>query len=192
MWNPRHRIGDTIRGLNGGKGTIITAINSMPIDTATRVVTEFAAAGFTHATGVPCSLLAGLFRDLEKPDSPLRYVPTPREDTAVGVASGLSLAQQRPLVLMQNSGLGYCLNVLTSFTLIYDVHLPIVVSWRGHDATDAVEHDVIGRDLTRLLDVFGFLWMVFDPAEPERSVQHFIALFAGGTRTVVLIVKKAM
>ena len=56
---------------------------------------------------------------------------------------------------MQNSGLGYCLNVLTSFNLIYRVPVLLIVSWRGHDDTDAVEHDVIGRQLLPLLELFG-------------------------------------
>ncbi len=116
--------------------------------------------GHSHFTGVPCSLLKGLFRLLEEPDCPATYIPAPREDSALGVASGLAVAGASPVVLMQNSGLGYSLNVLTSFNLIYDVHLPIVVSWRGHGGNDAVEHDVIGRELTRLLDVFGLPWTV--------------------------------
>ncbi|MEV6676198.1 hypothetical protein AB0N09_04925, partial [Streptomyces erythrochromogenes] len=31
---------------------------------------------------------------------------------------------------VQNSGLGYSLNVLTSLNLIYDLHVPLIVSWR--------------------------------------------------------------
>ncbi|WP_257141817.1 thiamine pyrophosphate-dependent enzyme [Streptomyces sp. sk226] len=39
---------------------------------------------------------------------------------------------------MQNSGLGYSLNVLTSLNLIYDLHVPLIVSRRGHDGNDAL------------------------------------------------------
>ncbi len=148
--------------------------------------------GYTHFTGVPCSLLKGMFRILDAPDFPGRYLPAPREDTAVGVASGLTLAGKKSLVLMQNSGLGYSLNVLTSFTLIYDVHLPLVVSWRGHDGNDAVEHDVIGRELTSLLDVFDLPWTVLDNRAPERSAEEFLGLHDGGRRTAVLIVKEGV
>ncbi|KIZ14382.1 hypothetical protein SNA_35390 [Streptomyces natalensis ATCC 27448] len=148
--------------------------------------------GFTHFTGVPCSLLKGLFRILESPQCPARYLPAPREDTAVGVASGLTLAGSKAVVLMQNSGLGYSLNVLTSFTLIYDVHLPLVVSWRGHDGNDAVEHDVIGRELTHLLDVFDLPWTVLDPQAPQQSVDAFLKQHDGGRRTAVLIVKEGV
>ncbi|MDF9817049.1 thiamine pyrophosphate-binding protein [Streptomyces sp. SPB162] len=149
-------------------------------------------AGHTHFTGVPCSLLKGFFRILERPGIPITYLPAPREDSALGVASGLAVAGARPVVLMQNSGLGYSLNVLTSFNLIYDVHLPIVVSWRGHDGKDAVEHDVIGRELTRLLDVFGLPWTVLDNEHPEDSVEEFLKLHDSGRSTAVLIVREGI
>jgi hypothetical protein len=55
------------------------------------------------------------------------------------------------------------------------VHVPLVVSWRGHDGDDAVEHDVIGRELTNLLDVFGPRHRVFDHEDPAGSVRAGIA-----------------
>ncbi|MFI0982520.1 hypothetical protein ACH4SP_36625 [Streptomyces sp. NPDC021093] len=148
--------------------------------------------GFTHFTGVPCSLLKGLFKLLEAPRFAGCYLPAPREDSAVGVASGLTLAGAKTLVLMQNSGLGYSLNVITSFTLIYDMHLPLVVSWRGHGGNDAVEHDVIGRELTNLLDVFDLPWTVLDPQAPKDSADAFLKQYDGGRRTAVLIVKEGV
>ncbi|MFJ6752108.1 hypothetical protein ACIQNI_28580 [Streptomyces sp. NPDC091266] len=161
-------------------------------DAAEAVVGEFLTQGFTHFTGVPCSLLKGIFRILESPECPAAYLPAPREDSALGVASGLAVAGARPVVLMQNSGLGYSLNVLTSFNLIYDVHLPLVVSWRGHDGNDAVEHDVIGRELPRLLEVFGLPWTVLDPQDPHRSVRECLEQYDGGRRTAVLVVREGV
>ncbi len=148
--------------------------------------------GFEHYTGVPCSLLKGIFKILEHPETPAHYLPAPREDTALGVASGLAVAGAKPVVLMQNSGLGYSLNVLTSFTLIYDVHLPLVVSWRGHDGNDAVEHDVIGRELTHLLDLFDLRWTVLDNDAPAQSTEKFLDLHDGGKHTAALIVREGL
>jgi phosphonopyruvate decarboxylase len=163
-------------------------------DVGAALVRAYVEAGRTWFTGVPCSLLARTFAVLDAPeraglDGRLTYVPAPREDSAVGVASGLAVAGSAPVVLMQNSGLGYCLNVLTSFTLIYDVHLPLVVSWRGHDDKDAVEHDVIGRELTGLLDLFGIARTELDLADPAGSVRRSLDLMDGGRRTSALLVK---
>ncbi|MBW5420704.1 hypothetical protein GKQ77_03850 [Streptomyces sp. BG9H] len=173
--------------------TGVSSVNTATRSNASEIVMRsLFSHGFTNFTGVPCSLLKGMFRILEDPRSPARYVPAPREDSAVGVASGLTLAGAKTVVLMQNSGLGYSLNVLTSFTLIYDVHLPLVVSWRGHDGNDAVEHDVIGRELTHLLDVFDLPWTVLDPQAPQQSVDAFLKQLDSGRRTAVLIVKEGI
>ncbi|MDA3805924.1 thiamine pyrophosphate-binding protein [Clavibacter sp. CT19] len=158
---------------------------------ADRVLAALRREGVDFATGVPCSLLAGLFSVLERggPGERIRYVPAPREDTAMGMAVGARLAGAMPVVLMQNSGLGYCLNVLTSLTLIYDVHPLIIMSWRGHDGTDAVEHDVIGREVVRLLDVVGIAHAVLDPERPERAVASGMDAVRDAQPFVVLVVE---
>lgn len=157
--------------------------------TAVRTLAALAHHGYDWATGVPCSLLTGLFRELEAGTCALDYVPAPREDTAVGMAVGAQLGGRRPVVLMQNSGLGYCLNVLTSLTLVYDVHPFLVVSWRGHDGTDAVEHDVIGRELLPLLGVLGIGHVLLDHDDVDGSVGEACALHASG-RPVALLVHR--
>ena len=58
-------------------------------------------------TGVPCSLLSGLIYELEYQKGEARYVPSVREDAAVGLCVGAYLAGAMPVLLMQNSGLGY-------------------------------------------------------------------------------------
>jgi phosphonopyruvate decarboxylase len=69
--------------------------------------------GFDFFTGVPCSLIESLIAALEA-DPAVLYVPAVREDAAVGVAAGAWLGGRRPVVLMQNSGLGTSLNALRS------------------------------------------------------------------------------
>lgn len=56
----------------------------------------FLTRGHSHFTGVPCSLLKGFFQLLEDPGCPAAYIPAPREDSALGVASGLAVAGARP------------------------------------------------------------------------------------------------
>lgn len=159
-------------------------------ETMLRALTE---QRFRLATGVPCSLLRGLFAALEDPDSAARraglhYLPAPREDSALGVASGAAVAGERAVVLLQNSGLGYCLNVLTSFNLIYQVPVLLIISWRGHDGTDAVEHDVIGRQLLPLLELFELPYQLLDPDDPAGSVHAAVAKLDQAGRCAALLV----
>ena len=106
--------------------------------------------GFDFFTGVPCSLLGGIIEALEE-----EYIPAVREDTALGIAAGAYLGGKKPCVLMQNSGLGYSLNVLTSLNMIYDIPVLMIVSFRGFKGKDAPEHIIMGEHCVGLVDTFG-------------------------------------
>src|SRR5207245_122100 len=75
------------------------------------------------------------------------YVPAVREDSAVGIAAGAYLAGKKPVVLMQNSGLGVCLNAILSLNAIYAIPALLVVSWRGEGGKDAPERIDGAREL---------------------------------------------
>ena len=105
-------------------------------------------------TGVPCSLLSGLIYELEDQQE-VRYIPAVREDAAVGLCTGAYLAGAMPVLLMQNSGLGYSLNAFTSLNLIYNIPILVIMSWRGKDGKDAPEHIIMGDIDKQLLKTAG-------------------------------------
>ena len=131
-----------------------------------RTAKEFSRAlkreGFNFFTGVPCSLLGALIETLSNGHG-FFYVPAAREDAAIGMASGAYLAGKKPVVLMQNSGLGYSLNVLTSLNLIYKIPVLCLVTYRGF-GPDAPEHLVMGRSCRALLKEIGIESVV-----PEKT-----------------------
>lgn len=118
---------------------------------AARFLGDLDRAGYDFFTGVPCSLLGAL---LERLGGDPRYYPAVREDAAIGMASGAYLGGRRPVVLMQNSGLGYSLNVLTSLNLIYKIPVLCLITYRGQ-GPDAPEHWVMGRSCEALLRDIG-------------------------------------
>ena len=103
-------------------------------------------------TGVPCSMISSLIATLETHPR-LPYVPAVREDVAVGLAAGAWLAGRRPMVLMQNSGLGTSLNALVSLSLMYRLPALLLVTWRGHRGADAPEHLLMGEISPSLLEM---------------------------------------
>ncbi|NIQ03046.1 MAG: sulfopyruvate decarboxylase subunit alpha [Nitrospinaceae bacterium] len=107
--------------------------------------------GFDFFTGVPCSLLSGLIAELES-DPRLGYIPSVREDAAVGLCAGAYMGGKQPVVFMQNSGLGYSLNAFTSLNLIYKLPVLVVMSWRGCGGKDAPEHIIMGEVNEQLLE----------------------------------------
>lgn len=120
-------------------------------ETSKHFLALLAQRGYGFYTGVPCSLLAGLFSELEAA-SGLDYVAAVREDVAVGMAAGAHLAGRKAAVLMQNSGLGVCYNALASLNEIYEVPALLVVSWRGEGGKDAPEHIRMGQVMLKILD----------------------------------------
>lgn len=109
--------------------------------------------GITFWSGVPCSLLGSII-DYAYKDPQITYIPAPREDAALGLASGAYLSGRAGGILIQNSGLGNIINALTSFNLIYKVPILMVISWRK----DEPEHSIMGGKTTGLLDALGIGW----------------------------------
>lgn len=105
-------------------------------------------------TGVPDSTLGTALKVLES-DPRYQYVPSVREDNAVGLAVGAYLGGRNPVVFMQNSGLGHCLNALTSLVSLYKIPLLLIVGWRGADEFDAPEHILMGSASPALLTAVG-------------------------------------
>jgi phosphonopyruvate decarboxylase len=112
------------------------------------------AQGYDLCAGVPCSLVQDLIGALETHDR-LPYVPAVREDLAVGIAAGATLAGGAPVVVMQNSGLGTSLNALVSLTLLYRLPALLLVTWRGYGGRDAPEHILMGEISPALLALMG-------------------------------------
>jgi sulfopyruvate decarboxylase subunit alpha len=125
---------------------------------------------FNFFTGVPCSLLSGLISQLEKVDE-AKYIPSVREDAAVGLCAGAYMAGSLPVLLMQNSGLGYCLNAFTSLNLIYRIPVLVIMSWRGQGGKDAPEHIIMGDINQKLLETAGMDYSVLKPENLDQVLE---------------------
>ena len=130
-----------------------TAFDTAPVEPAA-FADAMKAAGYDFFTGVPCSLVSGLIAHLEA-DAEIPYYPETREDAGVGLACGALMAGKRPVVVMQNSGLGVCINALTSMTLMYRTPCLLLITWRGYEGKDAPEHIIMGDISPKLLDTIG-------------------------------------
>ena len=146
--------------------------------------------GFDFFTGVPCSLLGALISRLSS-DSGLTYVPAVREDAAIGMAGGAYLAGKRAAVLMQNSGLGYSLNVLTSLNLIYKIPVLCLVTYRGL-GPDAPEHRVMGRSCERLVKEIGVESLAPDKEDLTAALMRAAHVMDVKKEPFVIFIKKGI
>ena len=82
------------------------------------------------AASVPCVNLCELLQLVDS-NSGMIHVPVTREEEGVGICAGHGWAENAPMLLMQNSGLGNSINALASLDLLYKIPLLMVISHRG-------------------------------------------------------------
>lgn len=97
---------------------------------AQQLLHVLAASGVDFAVSVPCNTLTELLLLLDRQHG-MRHVPVTREEEGVGLCAGAALAGRFPVMLMQNSGLGNCLNAILSLSQLYALPLLILISYRG-------------------------------------------------------------
>jgi sulfopyruvate decarboxylase subunit alpha len=87
----------------------------------------------THVLWLPSSTLKGILEHVERRAGEGAFVsfPLTREEEGIGVAGGLALAGARPLLIVQDNGLGNALTALTTFAQPYHLPLLLIVSQRG-------------------------------------------------------------
>ena len=163
---------------------------SGPVETAEGCLEALKGRGFDFFCGVADSTLASLIEELGR--DPVGYVPATREDLAVGMATGAFLAGRRPAVLMQNSGLGYCLNALTSLNLIYKIPVLLIIGYRGYQGKDAPEHWVMGRHCEALLREVGIPTLVPGSGQVGRAVAQADGIMRAQRIPVALLVRSGV
>jgi len=147
--------------------------------------------GYDFFTGVPCTIIGNLITNLtDRPD--VTYIPAVREDVAVWIASGAYMAGKITVVLMQNSGLGQCLNALTSLNLIYKLPCLLIVTWRGFEGKDAPEHLVMGRICEKLLDTVSIQHHTFNPDNIKVLINMSYKLITEKKEPQALFLKKGI
>ncbi len=112
--------------------------------------------GPCFAAGVPCSHLTPLINAFINAEDHA-YQPATSEGEAVGLNLGAYLAGRHTLTLCQNSGLGNCVNPMTSLNRPFDIPTLLWVTWRGEPGTqDEPQHAFMGgitQNLLQTLDI---------------------------------------
>ena len=147
--------------------------------------------GFDFFTGVPCSILKGVINYLsEDPDVP--YIPATREDEAMGIATGAYLAGKKPVLLMQNSGLGNSIGTLASLVLLYEIPLLLLISWRGYQGNDAPEHIILGKSTVKLLKDIGVPTQILPKEDTEKTILDAVKIMEEKNIPTAIIVRRGV
>lgn len=147
--------------------------------------------GFYFYSGVPCSILKNIIFHLSS-DPEVIYVPATREDEALGIATGACLGRKKPVVLMQNSGLGNSINALSSLDILYEFPILMIISWRGYQGKDAPEHMIMGSSMIDLLKILKIPTKVLSKENAEDEINDLIKVMEEENTPVALILKRGV
>ncbi|MBI5099380.1 MAG: sulfopyruvate decarboxylase subunit beta [Nitrospirae bacterium] len=81
-----------------------------------------------YISTLPCEKIRVL---LQRITGEFFHVPLTREEEGVGISAGIALADKRPAMFVQSSGIGNMINALLSLTGFYELPLAVFVSRRG-------------------------------------------------------------
>lgn len=147
--------------------------------------------GFNFFAGVPCSILKDIIDCLQvDPDVP--YVSATREDEAIGIATGAFLGGQKPVVLMQNSGLGNSIGALASLPLLYKIPMLLLISWRGYQGKDAPEHLIMGKNTIKLLKDTGISTQILSKKRTEKTISTAVNVMEEQQVPVAIIIRRGV
>jgi sulfopyruvate decarboxylase subunit alpha len=99
--------------------------------TTRRVIETFKQIGITHVVGLPDNSTANLFHALAD-DPDIYLVAVTREGEAFATAAGLWVGGQKPLVVIQNTGLLEAGDALRGTLMRMRIPLVCLVSYRGY------------------------------------------------------------
>jgi len=128
---------------------------SIPSDKQEELLIQLIDKGYSSFSGVPDSSLNVFVKSLDFYD--VSHVRCTWEAEAVGVAAGAFLAGKKACVYMQNSGMCFALNPLTSLCIPYGIDMMLVI---GHRHT-LPQHKVMGECDAAILTTIGWSNYIF-------------------------------
>jgi len=128
--------------------------------------------GYTHLCVVPCSFAKYVINEaINNPN--IEYVPCASEAVACSVATGLKVGGQRPIVIMQSSGLTNAGSCITSLLKPYGITIPILTSWRTYKEGDSeIQHKHLSTELPKLIEAYGYKHLILDSENLDNALSQ--------------------
>lgn len=137
---------------------------------------------------LPCIKIKSLLRLVEAHDEFL-HIPLTREEDGVGICTGAALTGTRAAMIIQSSGIGNLINALVTLPMLYELPIPILVSWRGVYKEQVDAQRLFGNLLPKFLRALEIPYnTITDANELARGVDAGIkTAFEANTPYVMLI-----
>lgn len=123
--------------------------------------------GYDFYTGVPCSFLTP-FINRAISSNKTDYVGAASEGEAVAIAAGAWLAGRKTVVMCQNSGLGNCINPITSLNFPFRIPTLLITTWRGQPGiADEPQHELMSQITQSMMEMIRVRCMTFPRMKEE-------------------------
>jgi len=146
-------------------------------------------------TGVPDSLLKDFCTYVNNQAYQNKHIIAANEGNAIALAAGYHLATGKMgVVYMQNSGLGNCINPLTSLTdpEVYSIPLLLLIGWRAEPGVkDEPQHKKMGRitpDLLKSIEI-PYAILPASQVEAEKSIAEAVFYMKKNQAPYAILVK---
>ena len=117
---------------------------------------------------LPCVNLGKILEIIEN-DEEIIHIPVTREEEGIGICAGGFLGGRKTAILMQNSGLGNCINALASLYQLYSLPLLMIMSHRGTKGEPIVGQVPMGVATPKILESMNLKY--FNPKTPIEASQ---------------------
>ena len=155
------------------------------------VHTVFRAAGIRQVVIVPDAGHSQLIKLCEK-DRSMRLVRLTTEEEGVAMLAGAWLGGQRGALLMQSSGVGNCINMLT-LSIACQFPLFMLITMRGEDGEFNPAQVPMGRATQRVLEDMGVaVTRVESPELVAQTVTGALQLAYNADRPVAVLIAQSI
>lgn len=117
---------------------------------------------------LPCINLGKILEIIEKDDE-IIHIPVTREEEGIGICAGAFLGGKKTAILMQNSGLGNCINALASLYQLYSLPLVMIMSHRGTEGEPIIGQVPMGIATPKILEAMELKYL--NPKTPIEANQ---------------------
>ncbi len=137
------------------------------LDSSQAVYNALKKTGTNFVVSLPCVNLGKIMKMVDS-DPDIIHVPVTREEEGLGICAGAFMGGKNPAILMQNSGLGNCVNALASLFELYKLPLLMIMSHRGTEGEFMSAQKPMGKATPKVLDALQIPY--FNPNTPEEAL----------------------
>ena len=124
--------------------------------------------GTNFVVSLPCVNLSKIMKMVDY-DPDIIHVPVTREEEGLGICAGAFMGGKKTAILMQNSGLGNCVNALASLFELYKLPILMIISHRGTDGEFMSAQIPMGNATPKVLDALQIPY--FNPKTPDEALK---------------------